>query len=82
MFRLPEIDATYCFVQSNDGDYAVQVRYPDESFVILTDDLTYSGGIDWAASWEAVPEQEVPENVRRELLYALDGYVDYVLGRE
>ena len=82
MRHIPEIDATYCFVQSNDGDYAVQVRYPDESFVILTDDLTYSGGIDWAASWEAVPEQEVPENVRRELLYALDGYVDYVLGRE
>jgi uncharacterized circularly permuted ATP-grasp superfamily protein len=82
MFRLPEIDATYCFVQSNDGDYAVQVRYPDGSFVILTDDLTFPGGIGWAASWEAVPAQEVPEEIRRTLQHALEGYVDYVLARE
>ena len=82
MFRIPEIHASYCLVRSVDGDYAVQVRYPDGSFVILTDDLTFPGGIGWAVSWEAVPEHEVPENVRRELLYALEGYVDYVLARE
>jgi uncharacterized circularly permuted ATP-grasp superfamily protein len=82
MFRIPSIDATYCFVRDNDGSFAVQVRYPDGYFVILTDDLTFPQGIGWAVSWEAVPEHEVPENVRRELLYALEGYVDYVLARE
>jgi uncharacterized circularly permuted ATP-grasp superfamily protein len=81
MYRIPDIDAEYCFVRSIDGDYAVQVRYSDGELVILTDDLTYPGGIGWAASWEAVPAEEVPENVRRELEYAVDGYVDYVLAR-
>jgi uncharacterized circularly permuted ATP-grasp superfamily protein len=47
-------------------------------FVILTDDLTYPGGIGWAAEWETVPAEEVPEEIRRELLYAVEGYADYL----
>jgi len=81
MFRLPEIDATYCFVRDGDGSFAVQVRYPDGEFLILTDDQTFPGGIGWAVSWEAVPEHEVPEEIRRTLQHALEGYVDYVLAR-
>ena len=82
MFRIPSIDATYYFVESVDGDYAVQVVHKDGSFVILTDDLTFPSGIGWATEWIRIPEHEVPEELRRELLYAIDGYVDYVLGRE
>jgi uncharacterized circularly permuted ATP-grasp superfamily protein len=79
MFRIPSIDATYRFVRSVDGDYAVQVEHENGHFVILTDDLAYPGGIGWATEWTTVPEHEVPEELRRELLYAVDGYVDYVL---
>ena len=79
MFRIPSIDATYRFVRSVDGDYAVQVEHDNGHFVILTDDLAYPGGIGWANEWMTVSEQEVPEELRRELLYAVDGYVDYVL---
>jgi uncharacterized circularly permuted ATP-grasp superfamily protein len=79
MFRIPSIDATYRFVRSVDGDYAVQVEHDNGHFVILTDDLAYPGGIGWANEWTTVSEQEVPEELRRELLYAVDGYVDYVL---
>ena len=79
MFRIPSIDATYRFVRSSDGDYAVQVEHDNGHFVILTDDLTYPGGIGWANEWTTVSEHEVPEKLRRELLYAIDGYVDYVL---
>jgi len=76
---IPDIDAVYYFVQSSDGDYAVQVEHDDGNFVILTDDLAYPGGIGWANEWTTVSEHEVPEKLRRELLYAIDGYVDYVL---
>jgi len=79
MNRIPDIDATYCFVRSVDGDYAVQVEHENGHFVILTDDLAYPGGIGWATDWTTVHEHEVPEELRRELLYAVDGYVDYVL---
>jgi len=82
MSRIPEIHASYCLVRSVDGDYAVQVHYPDGYFVILTDDLTFPQGIGWAVSWEAVPAQEVPEVTRRTLQHALEGYIDYVLARE
>jgi uncharacterized circularly permuted ATP-grasp superfamily protein len=79
MTPIPDIDAVYYFVKSVDGDYAVQVVHEDGSFVILTDDLAFPGGIGWADEWTTVSEDEVPEKLRRELLYAIDGYVDYVL---
>jgi uncharacterized circularly permuted ATP-grasp superfamily protein len=79
MTPIPDIDAVYYFVKSVDGDYAVQVTHEDGSFVILTDDLAFPGGIGWADEWTTVSEDEVPEELRRELLYAVDGYVDYVL---
>jgi hypothetical protein len=79
MFRIPDIDASYCFVRSCDGDYGVQVRYPNGYFVVLTDDLTFSEGAGWAPSWEAIPAHEVPEDIRQNLLHSLDGYVNYVL---
>jgi uncharacterized circularly permuted ATP-grasp superfamily protein len=79
MTPIPDIDAVYYFVKSVDGDYAVQVEHENGHFVILTDDLVYPGGIGWAAEWETVPAEEVPEEIRRELLYAVEGYVDYVL---
>jgi len=79
MTPIPDIDAVYYFVKSVDGDYAVQVEHENGHFVILTDDLTFPGGIGWAAEWETVPAEEVPEEIRRELLYAVEGYVDYVL---
>jgi hypothetical protein len=79
MSRIPEIDAEYCFVHSNDGDYAVQVRHDTGHFVILTDDQAFTRGIGWATEWKVVPESEVPEDLRRQLQYALDGYVEYVL---
>jgi uncharacterized circularly permuted ATP-grasp superfamily protein len=82
MTPIPDIDATYCFVRSTDGDFAVQVTHEDGSFVILADDQTFSQGIGWAVSWEAVPAKEVPEVTRRELQNALEGYIDYVLARE
>jgi uncharacterized circularly permuted ATP-grasp superfamily protein len=79
MTPIPDIDAVYYFVRSKDGDYAVQVVHEDGHFVILTDDLAFPGGIGWANEWTTVSEDEVPEKLRRELLYAIDGYVDYVL---
>ena len=78
MFRIPGFGADLCFVRSTDGDYAVQVRLRSGMFVILTDDLTYPGGIGWANEWTTVSEQEVPEEIRRELLYAVEGYADYL----
>jgi len=78
MFRVPGLGADLCYVRSVDGDYAVQVRLRNGMFVILTDDLTYPGGIGWAAEWETVPAEEVPEEIRRELLYAVEGYADYL----
>jgi len=79
MNRIPSIDATYCFVRDNDGSFAVQVRHSDGSFVILADDVAFPGGFGWATEWTTASEDEVPEELRRELLYAVDGYVDYVL---
>jgi hypothetical protein len=79
MTPIPDIDAVYYFVKSVDGDYAVQVEHDNGHFVILTDDLAYTRGIGWATEWTTVSEDEVPEELRRELLYAVDGYVDYVL---
>jgi hypothetical protein len=81
MFRVPGLGADLCFVRSFHGDYAVQVNLRSGMFVILTDDQTFPGGIGWAASWEAIPAEEVPENVRRELLYAVEGYADYLASR-
>ena len=82
MFRIPNLDAEYCFVRSVDGDYAVQVGHADGHFVVLTDDQTFPAGIGWATSWTVVPAEEVPENVRRELIYAVEGYADYLACRE
>ena len=82
MRRIPEIDASYCYVHSTDGGYAVQVTHEDGSFVILTDDLTYPRGFGWAVEWEIVPAREVPKSLRRELQWAVEGYIDYVLSRE
>ena len=82
MFRVPGLGADLCFVRSFQGDYAVQVNLRSGMFVILTDDLTYPGGIGWAAEWKVVDPEEVPEEVRRELQWAVEGYIDYVLSRE
>ena len=81
MFRIPGLGADLCYVRSIDGDYAVQVRLHSGMFLILTDDLTYPGGIGWATEWQVVPEHEVPEEIRRELLYAVEGYADYLASR-
>jgi uncharacterized circularly permuted ATP-grasp superfamily protein len=82
MSRIPEIDAGLYLVRSVDGDYAAQICLPDGKFIILTDDLAYPGGIGWAAEWKVVDPEEVPEEVRRELQWAVEGYIDYVLSRE
>jgi hypothetical protein len=82
MSRDSGFDNGFCFIRSVDGDYAVQVSLPSGEFIIITDDLTYPGGIGWAASWEAVPEDEVPEENRRQLKYAVEAYIDYVLGQD
>jgi hypothetical protein len=79
MYRLPDIDATYCFVRSFHGDYAVQVVHENGHFMILTDDQSFTRGLGWAASWAVVPAREVPKEIRRALRYALENYVDYVL---
>jgi uncharacterized circularly permuted ATP-grasp superfamily protein len=81
MFRVPGLGADLCYVRSTNGDYAVQVNLHSGMFLILTDDLTYPGGIGWATEWTTVSEDEVPENVRRELLYAVEGYADYLASR-
>jgi hypothetical protein len=75
-------DNGFCFVKSSDGDYAVQVSLPSGEFVILTDDLAYPGGFGWATSWEVVPEDEVPEENLKQLKYAVEAYIDYVLSKE
>jgi len=82
MSRIPEIDAGLYLVQSCDGDYAAQICLPGGEFIILTDDQTFPGGIGWAAEWKVVDPEEVPEEVRRELQRAVEGYIDYVLSRE
>jgi uncharacterized circularly permuted ATP-grasp superfamily protein len=81
MRRIPEARASYRYVRSVDGDYAVQVRHDTGYFVILTDDLAFPGGIGWATEWEVVPAREVPRKLRRELRWAIDGYVDYLASR-
>jgi uncharacterized circularly permuted ATP-grasp superfamily protein len=82
MSRNYEIGAGLYLVRSTDGDYAAQVCLPDGTFVILTDDQTFPGGVGWAASWEVVAPEEVPEETRRELQCAVEGYIDYVLSKE
>jgi hypothetical protein len=82
MSRIPNSDTGLYLVRSCDGDYAAQICLPDGTFVILTDDQAFPGGVGWAASWEVVAPEEVPEEVRRELQYAVEGYIDYVLSKE
>jgi hypothetical protein len=79
MNRIPDIDATYCFVRDNDGSFAVQVRFENGYFVILTDDQLFERGFGWATEWKIVPAREVPKKTRRALRHSLDSYVNYVL---
>jgi len=69
---------TFNYVKSNTGDYAVQLVDDYGYFCILTDDLTYPQGIGWATQWDVVDPSEIPEDVRKELDYAIDGYMDYL----
>ena len=73
---------TFDYVRSNKGDYAVQVYDEMGYFTILTQDLEYPQGIGWATEWNAVDPSEIPEDIRRELDLAVDGYLDYLAYRD
>ena len=73
---------TFDYVRSNQGEYGVQL-YDDHGYLtILTQDLEYPQGIGWATSWEVVDPSEIPEDIRRELDLAVDGYLDYLAYRD
>jgi len=73
---------TFNYVRSNQGDYAVQVYDDHGYFCILTPDLEYPAGIGWSTQWEVVDPQEIPEDTRKELDLAVDGYLDYLAYRD
>ena len=73
---------TFDYVRSNQGDYAVQVYDEMGYFTILTQDLEYPQGIGWSTQWEVVDPSEIPEDIRRELDLAVDGYLDYLAYRD
>jgi hypothetical protein len=69
---------TFDYVQSNRGDYAIQVYNDYGYFTILTDDLEYPQGIGWATEWETVDRDDVPSDIREALDQAFQGYLDYL----
>jgi hypothetical protein len=69
---------TFDYVRSNQGDYAVQLYDDHGYFCILTSDLEYPQGIGWATEWNVVDPEEIPEEIRKELDLAVDGYLDYL----
>jgi hypothetical protein len=73
---------TFDYVKSNTGDYAVQVWDEMGYFTILTEDLEYPQGIGWATQWEIVDPEEIPQEIRKELDLAIDGYLDYLAYRD
>jgi hypothetical protein len=73
---------TFDYVRSNQGDYAIQLYDEMGYFTILTSDLEYPQGIGWATEWVIVDPEEIPEEVRRELDLAVDGYLDYLAYRD
>jgi len=73
---------TFDYVRSNQGDYAIQLYDEMGYFTILTSDLEYPQGIGWATEWEVIDPIEVPEEIRRELDLAVNGYLDYLAYRD
>ena len=73
---------TFDYVCSNQGDYAVQVYDDHGYFTILTQDLEYPQGIGWSTEWKIIDTSEVPEEIRKELDLAVDGYLDYLAYRD
>jgi hypothetical protein len=73
---------TFDYVKSKDGDYAVQLYDDHGYFTILTSDLEYPQGIGWANEWVVVDPGEIPEDTRKELDLAVNGYLDYLAYRD
>jgi len=73
---------TFDYVKNSQGDYAVQVYDDHGYFTILTQDLEYPQGIGWATEWKIIDPSEVPEEIRKELDLAVDGYLDYLAYRD
>jgi hypothetical protein len=66
------------FVRTNLGHYFLQVfdvrRWPRHGFALYDGEDFWPGGIGLAEKWETVEECEVPEEVRREMLWATRRY--------
>jgi len=61
------------YVRTTDGKYLVQVSDANAwGFVLADDDQSWPGGFGVAASWEAVPSNCVPADVRERLEYLLE----------
>jgi hypothetical protein len=73
---------TFNYVKNNMGDYAVQVYDDHGYFSILTSDLEYPAGLGWATEWVIVDPSEIPEDIRKELDQAIDGYLEYLAYRD
>jgi hypothetical protein len=73
---------TFNYVRNAQGDYAVQVVDDYGYFSILTSDLEYPQGIGWATEWIVVAPEEIPQEIRKELDLAIDGYLEYLAYRD
>jgi len=73
---------TFNYVRNDQGDYGVQVYDEMGYFTILTSDLEYPQGIGWATEWVIVEPSEIPQEIRRELDEAINGYLDYLAYRD
>jgi hypothetical protein len=65
------------FVKTARGEYYVQVEdtelFPTFGFALASDDQTWEGGFS-STTWEIVPPEEVPANIREELQYVIDAF--------
>jgi len=59
------------YVRTKDGLYLLQVEseilFPRWGFALYDDEQCWPGGFGIANEWTAVPDSEVPEDIRRKL---------------